>query len=57
MEKYDKSTNESKPESSNDGSQGNKEEKPKNKNSKVDQELADEYSWTPQQAEEAKLYL
>ena len=57
MEKDDKSTNESKPESSNDGSQGNKEEKPNNENSKVDQEMADEYGWTPQQAKESGLYL
>jgi hypothetical protein len=34
-----------------------KEEKPNNENSKVDQEMADEYGWTPQQAKESGLYL
>jgi hypothetical protein len=57
MEKDDKSTNESKPESSNDGSQGNKDDEPNVPDSEVDQEMADAYGFTPQQAKEARLYL
>jgi hypothetical protein len=54
MEKDDESTNESKPENSTDGSQENLKDKP---NTEVDQEMADAYGWTPQQAKEARLYL
>ena len=54
MEKGDESTNESKPENSTDGSQETLKDKPK---TEVDQEIADEYGWTQQQAKEARLYL
>ena len=57
MEKDDESTNESKPENSTDGSQENLNDKPNTDNSEVDQEIADAYGWTPQQAKEARLYL
>lgn len=57
MEKDDESTNESKPENSTDGSQENLKDKPNTDNSEVDQEMADAYGWTPQQAKEARLYL
>ena len=57
MEKDDKNMNESKPESSNEGTQENKDDEPNAPDSEVDQEMADAYGFTPQQAKEARLYL
>ena len=57
MEKDNESTDETKPENSTDGSQENLKDKPITFNSEVDQEIADAYGWTPQQAKEARLYL
>lgn len=54
MDKEDESTNESKPENSAAGSKANN---PNTSDSEVDQELADEYGWTPQRAKQARLYL
>ena len=54
MEKDDENTDDSKSENSTAGSNKNKRNTP---DSEVDQELADEYGWTPQQAKEARLYL
>lgn len=57
MEKDNESTNVSKPENSTASSQENLKDKPNTDNSEVDQEMADAYGWTPQQAKEARLYL
>jgi len=57
MEKDDESTDGSKSESSDNGSQGNKDDEPNAPDSEVDQEMADEYDWTPHRAKEARLYL
>ena len=57
MEKDNKSMDQSKPEITTDGSQETQKDKPNPSNSEVDQEMADAYGWTPQQAKEAKLYL
>ena len=54
MEKDDESTDNPKPDNSAAGSKANN---PNTSDSEVDQELADEYGWTPQQAKEARLYL
>ena len=57
MEKDDESTDGSKSESSDNGSQGNKDDEPNAPDSEVDQGMADEYDWTPHRAKEARLYL